>query len=77
MIKIYKFGQVSKEQIFARAVPEVDVESIVSQIIADVIKNGDQALREILRSLIELILRLCRSPRMRSMMRLRLLILLL
>ena len=46
MIKIYKFGQVSKEQIFARAVPEVDVESIVSQIIADVIKNGDQALRE-------------------------------
>lgn len=46
MIKIYKYGQVSDDQIFARAVPEVDVEAVVSQIIADVIKKGDRALRE-------------------------------
>ncbi len=46
MIKIYKYGQVSDDRIFARAVPEVDVEAVVSQIIADVIKKGDRALFE-------------------------------
>ena len=44
MIRIYKYGQVADEDIFARAVPAVNVEAIVSQIIADVVKNGDEAL---------------------------------
>ena len=44
MIKIMKFGEVSAEEIFARVVPEVDVEDIVTGIIAEVRKNGDQAL---------------------------------
>ena len=44
MIRIYKYGQVADEDIFARAVPTVNVEAIVSQIIADVVKNGDEAL---------------------------------
>jgi len=44
MIKIYNFGQVSKDEIFARAVPEVDVEQIVADILANVKKNGDRAL---------------------------------
>ncbi|MBO5892140.1 MAG: histidinol dehydrogenase [Oscillospiraceae bacterium] len=46
MIKIYNFGQVSKEEIFARAVPEVNVEQVVADILADVKKNGDKALYE-------------------------------
>lgn len=44
MIKIMKYGDVSNDEIFARAVPAVDVQAIVSDIIADVIKNGDAAL---------------------------------
>lgn len=44
MIKILKFGEVSPEDIFARVVPEMDVSAIVSDIIADVRKNGDSAL---------------------------------
>jgi len=44
MIKILKFGEVAAEEIFARVVPEVDVEDIVTGIIAEVRKNGDQAL---------------------------------
>ena len=44
MIRIYKYGQVADEDIFARAVPAVNVEAIVTQIIEDVIKNGDEAL---------------------------------
>ena len=44
MIKIMKFGEVSAEEIFARVVPEVNVEDIVTGIIAEVRKNGDQAL---------------------------------
>lgn len=46
MIKIYQFGQVPADEVFARAVPAVDVEKIVSQIIEDVIDRGDEALRE-------------------------------
>ena len=39
-----KVGEVSPDQIFARVEPQVDVESIVADIIADVRKNGDEAL---------------------------------
>jgi len=46
MIKILKYGQVSAEQIFARSVPKMDVEKIVSDIIEDVKQRGDSALIE-------------------------------
>ena len=44
MIKILKYGQVSMEEVFARAVPAVNVEGIVTEIIENVKKNGDSAL---------------------------------
>lgn len=44
MIKILKYGEVSADKIFSRVTPEVNVEEIVSDIIADVRKNGDSAL---------------------------------
>ena len=44
MIKILKYGEVENKDIFARVVPEFDVEEIVSEIIKDVRKNGDAAL---------------------------------
>lgn len=44
MIRIYKYGEVSDEEIFARSVPEIDVTGIVKDIIEDVRKNGDSAL---------------------------------
>ena len=44
MIQILNYGQVDREKIFSRVVPEVDVEAIVSQIIQDVRKNKDQAV---------------------------------
>lgn len=46
MIKIMKFSEVKTEQIFARAENAVNVEEIVSEIIANVRKNGDKALFE-------------------------------
>ncbi len=46
MIKIMKYGEISKDEIFARTQSEVDVSSIVSDIIADVRKRGDEALFE-------------------------------
>ena len=46
MIKIYKYGEVSNEEIFARENIASNVEGIVSEIIANVIKNGDKALFE-------------------------------
>ena len=46
MIKIYNFGQVSNDEIFARAVPEVNVEQVVAEILANVKTNGDKALFE-------------------------------
>ena len=46
MIQIFNYGQVDRNQIFARVVPEMDVEAIVSQIIADVRKGKDQAVIE-------------------------------
>ncbi|MBQ2895743.1 MAG: histidinol dehydrogenase [Oscillospiraceae bacterium] len=44
MIRILKYGEVSNDEIFARAVPAVDVEAIVADILADVRVNGDRAL---------------------------------
>ncbi len=44
MIKILKFGEVSPEEIFARAQSEVKVEAIVAEIIKNVRTNGDEAL---------------------------------
>lgn len=46
MIKILKYGQVKNEEIFARVEPKVNVEQIVAEIIANVAKNGDKALKE-------------------------------
>ena len=45
MIKIYKYGEVSSEEIFSRQDPIVRVEQAVSEIIAEVVKNGDKALK--------------------------------
>ncbi len=44
MIKIMKYGQISVDEIFARNESELDVSDIVTDIIADVRKNGDAAL---------------------------------
>ena len=46
MIKIYKYGEVSNSEIFARENIDSGVEGIVAEIIANVIKNGDAALSE-------------------------------
>ncbi|MDD6144498.1 MAG: histidinol dehydrogenase [bacterium] len=44
MIRILRYGEVANEDIFARAVPSVNVEAIVTDIIQDVRQNGDEAL---------------------------------
>lgn len=44
MIKIYNYGQVSDQEIFARDNIAADVTDVVKQIIADVIERKDQAL---------------------------------
>ena len=44
MIRILKFSDVKAEEIFARPESKANVEQIVSEIIADVRKNGDKAL---------------------------------
>ncbi len=46
MIKIMKYGQVPNSEIFARMVPGMNVESVVSDILANVKKNGDKAVLE-------------------------------
>ncbi len=46
MIKIYKYGEVSADEIFSRQSPTANVEGVVSEIIANVIKSGDKALLE-------------------------------
>ena len=46
MIKILKCGEVAINEIFARSVPEVNVEKIVSEIIENVKKNKDKAIYE-------------------------------
>ncbi len=45
MIKIYKYGEVSNEEIFSRVNPTAKVEGVVAEIIAEVIKNKDAALK--------------------------------
>ena len=44
MIKIYKYGEVSNDEVFARVEPKMDVTAIVSEIIENVKKFGDFAL---------------------------------
>ncbi len=44
MIQILKYGEVAKEEIFARVVPEVNVADVVADILYNVRKNGDAAL---------------------------------
>nr|MBQ8244822.1 histidinol dehydrogenase [Oscillospiraceae bacterium] len=51
MIKVMKYGQVPNSEIFARVVPAVNVEAVVSDIIANVRKNGDEAVLEYTRKL--------------------------
>ena len=46
MIKIYKYEDVDKNELFIRNSIPQNVEGIVSEIIANVIKNGDKALFE-------------------------------
>ena len=46
MIKILKYGQVPNAEVFARVVPAVNVEAVVSEIIANVRSRGDQAVLE-------------------------------
>ena len=46
MIKTFRYGEISNEEIFARENPASGVEGIVAQIIADVINRGDEALFE-------------------------------
>ena len=46
MMKIMKFGDVPPEEIFARAVPEIDVSAVVAEIIDTVRTRGDAALLE-------------------------------
>ena len=36
MMRIYEYGQVSRDEIFARVEPEVDVTAVVREILADV-----------------------------------------
>ncbi len=44
MIRILKYGEVKPQEIFARAVPQVDVAAVVADIIAEVRSKGDAAL---------------------------------
>ena len=46
MIKIYKFGEVSNDEIFARGTAVTDVSDTVAEIINNVKVNGDKALFE-------------------------------
>ena len=46
MIRIYKYGEQNKEEIFARGNAVKDVSAAVSEIIACVKKNGDKAVKE-------------------------------
>ena len=46
MIKILRYGQVANSDIFARVVPSMNVEAIVTDIIENVKANGDKALFE-------------------------------
>ena len=45
MIKIYKYGEVPNNEIFARVVPTMNVEGIVADILQNVKTRGDEALK--------------------------------
>ena len=45
MIRILKYGEVANDEIFARAQSAVDVSAVVREIIAEVRRNGDAALK--------------------------------
>ena len=45
MIKIYRWGEMSPEEIFERVSPTSKVEGVVAEIITEVIKNKDEALK--------------------------------
>ena len=44
MIKTYKYGEIAKEEIFARATSAVNVEGVVAEIIENVKRDKDEAL---------------------------------
>ena len=44
MIRIMRYGEEPNQEIFARAVPEVDVSAVVSEILSGVRLGGDRAL---------------------------------
>ncbi len=46
MIKIYKFAEVSPQEVFARVEPKIDVSGIVADIIENVKQKGDGAIFE-------------------------------
>ena len=46
MIKIYRYGEVPSQEIFARENIAANVEGVVSAILADVRQRGDEALKE-------------------------------
>ena len=46
MIKIYKYGEVASSEIFARENPTANVSDIVTDIIDNVVKRGDEAIFE-------------------------------
>ena len=46
MIQIFRYGEVPNREIFARKEPTADVSDIVSEIIRDVRRRGDEALLE-------------------------------
>ena len=46
MIRIMKYGEVSNEEIFARATPTMNVTDTVSEIIRNVRERGDAAVKE-------------------------------
>ncbi len=46
MIRIYQYGEVANDEIFARVEAKMDVAGIVADIISNVRTNGDAALRE-------------------------------
>lgn len=46
MIKIYEYGKIPDAEIFKRAETKTNVESVVSEIIENVKKNGDKAVKE-------------------------------
>lgn len=45
MIRTYRYGDIQIDEIFERNVEETDVSGVVAEILADVKKNGDEALR--------------------------------